>query len=232
MVPNHPRTAISSESRVSDAELSGLDRATEALVAFAGAIAVGTPALLESAVAGAVEATVSSAWVDELLLQSVLMVGYPRAMVAAGMWRTATGISAPATDADASYDRAEEWNRRGEVTCAIVYGKNYERLRRNIQALHPALDIWMVAEGYGRTLSRAGLDLRRRELCIMVQTAVLDTPRQLHSHLRGALHGGASPAEIGAALRVIEPLLLPEVRQRVFDLWNKLRADGNRGAAS
>ena len=53
---------------------------------------------------------------------------------------------------------------RGEATCAAVYGPFYERLRLNIRALHPALDAWMIVEGYGKVLGRPGLDLARREL--------------------------------------------------------------------
>ena len=29
-----------------------------------------------------------------------------------------------------------------------MYGATYERLRHNIRALHPALDAWMIVEGY------------------------------------------------------------------------------------
>ena len=54
-----------------------------------------------------------------------------------------------------------------------VYGDNYAKLRENVKKLHPALDTWMLVEGYGRTLSRTGLDLARREFCVIAQTAVL-----------------------------------------------------------
>ena len=80
-----------------------------------------------------------------------------------------------------------------------------EKLRDNVRALHPAVDAWMITEGYGRTLSRPGLDLMRRELCTVAQTAVLETERQLHSHLRGALNAGADPVQIEGVLSVVNP---------------------------
>lgn len=66
--------------------------------------------------------------------------------------------------------------------------------------LHPALDRWMVSDGYGRTLSRPGLDLIRREFCVIAQVTVLEAERQLHSHLRGARNAGADRDAITAVL--------------------------------
>jgi len=87
----------------------------------------------------------------------------------------------------------EQWQADGEATCSAVYGTMYERLRQNIRALHPQLDDWMITEGYGKVLSRPGLDLQRRELCIVAACAAQDQDRQLHSHLRGALNVGVAP---------------------------------------
>ncbi len=113
---------------------------------------------------------------------------------------------------------------RGEQTCARVYGGNYAKLRRNVRDLHPAVDRWMLVEGYGRTLGRPGLDLLRRELCTVAQTAVLRTHRQLHSHARGALHSGATFAQVDAVLAVVHPLLGHEEWNEVKELWAVVRA--------
>ncbi len=198
---------------------NALDEPTEALVALAAAIAQGEAPTIRKHVNEAIAADVPSRWGDELLLQSMLMVGWPRALVAAGLWRRA--LAAPPADPERGLDYAAhaEWTARGEATCQAVYGDNYEKLRHNVQALHPALDAWMITEGYGRTLSRPGLDLVRRELCIIAQTAVLDTPRQLHSHLRGALKAGASPAMVEAVLTVVNPFLAYDHWKAVKELW-------------
>ena len=205
-------------------ESAVLDSQTNALVRLAAAIAVGEEPTMRQAFAGALEAGVDPVWVEELLLQSILMAGYPRAIVAFGLWRKVSGVAAPAEDVDSGYTNVAEWEARGEETCARVYGGNYARLRVNIRELHPAVDRWMLVEGYGRTLGRPGLDLLRRELCTVVQTAVLHTNRQLHSHLRGALHSGASFGQIDATLAVVIPLLGHEEWKTVKELWAVVRA--------
>src|SRR5690606_40667691 len=116
------------------------------------------------------------------------------------------------------------WTVRGEEVCARVYGRNYEKLRRNVRSLHPDLDRWMVEGGYGRVIGRPGLDLATRELCIAALLAVWDAPRQLHSHLRGALNAGASEAEVNAAVEVAYRYLSPPRAADVRALWAKIRA--------
>ena len=185
-----------------------LDPETSSLVRLAAAIASGAEPGLRESMLEARRAGVAPGWVDELLLQSILMVGYPRA---------------PAADPDATYDRVREWEARGAEACRRIYGPNYDRLRENVRALHPAADTWMLVEGYGRTLSRPGLDLKRRELCTVAQTAVLDTPRQLHSHLRGALNAGATLAEVEAALTCARPFTSPSGWDIAHDVWATVR---------
>jgi 4-carboxymuconolactone decarboxylase len=81
----------------------------------------------------------------------------------------------------------------------------------------------MITEGYGRTMSRPGLDLLRRELCTVAQTAVLEAPRQLHSHLRGALHAGATFGQVDAVLSIVNPLLSYDQWKQVKELWQRVR---------
>lgn len=171
-----------------------------ALVRLAAAIARGEGAQLAAVAREARAADVSTIWGDELLLQSVLMVGYPRALGAARVWREATGSPAASFEDGADWSLAPGWRARGEATCRVIYGANYDKLRDNVTRLHPALDAWMVAEGYGRTLSRPGLDLVRREFCVVAQVMVLEAEPQLHSHLRGALRAGATVKDTAAAI--------------------------------
>ncbi|HEX5004904.1 MAG TPA: carboxymuconolactone decarboxylase family protein [Gemmatimonadales bacterium] len=201
-----------------------LDDRTVALLRAAAATAGGKEPAIRRALTAAIDAGTPPEWVEELLLQSILMVGYPRALIAFGIWRAVSGRPAPATDADAEYAMVSTWEQRGEATCGAVYGANYSKLRSNVRALHPAVDRWMLVEGYGRTLGRAGLDLMRRELCTVVQTAVLRTPRQMHSHLRGALNGGATVAQVEQALALVTPELDPAERAELARLWSAVRA--------
>jgi 4-carboxymuconolactone decarboxylase len=205
------------------AKQESLDPLTRALVRFAAAVAQGYEPELRESVGLLRSSQVPPGWVEELLLQSILMVGYPRALLALTVWRKLSGLPAQESDIDQDYGRAVEWTKRGEALCAVVYGENYGKLREGIRTLHPAIDSWMITEGYGRTLARPGLDLRRRELCTVAQTAVLETPRQLHSHLRGALHAGASFGQIEGALSIVNPLLSFDQWKKVKQLWRTVR---------
>ena len=161
--------------------------------------------------------------IEEVLLQSYLFAGFPRALNAMREWRRVSGRPAPASDAGASVVDAPAWKTRGEATCATVYGPMYQDLRRNIHALHPALDAWMIVEGYGKVLSRPGLSLAERELCIVAACLAASQERQLHSHLHGALHAGASPTDVGAVIDAVAELADPASVASARTLWDKVR---------
>ncbi len=205
------------------AKQDSLDPQTRDLVRFAAAIAQGYEPELRERAGLLMSSQVPSIWVEELLLQSVLMVGYPRALIAFTVWRKASGVKPPGADPDTDYRQAPEWTRRGEELCGVVYGDNYRKLRESVRELHPAVDAWMITEGYGRTLARPGLDLKLRELCTVAQTAVLEAPRQLHSHLRGALNGGATFGQIEGVLSIVNPLLSFDQWKTVKQLWRTVR---------
>src|SRR5437667_5373955 len=111
-----------------------LGEPTRSLLAGTVGVATGNEAAVEARSADCVAAGVPGRWVDELLLQSTLIVGWPRALVAFAIWRrlgAATNAGEPA-GGDSS---AEDWQLRGEQICREVYGKNYEKLRANVRAL-------------------------------------------------------------------------------------------------
>src|SRR5437879_13228894 len=68
-----------------------LDPQTLALVRIAVATATGDEDKLRKRMTAARAAAVPSLWVEELLLQSFLNVGYPLALVAFGVWRSVDG---------------------------------------------------------------------------------------------------------------------------------------------
>ncbi len=57
----------------------------------------------------------------------------------------------------------------------------------------------MIEEGYGKTLAREGLSARRRELATVAALSALGWTLQRAAHARGALHVGATPAEVALA---------------------------------
>lgn len=203
--------------------ISALDAPTVALVRLAGVIAVGGERAVRDAIGAAIGARVDPVWVEELILQSYLFAGFPRTLNAMREWRRMSGRAAPEEDAGAdAAANAEVWRAEGEATCARVYDGMYEKLRVNIAALHPALDAWMVVEGYGKVLSRPGLDLLRRELCIVAVCAVARQDRQLQSHLHGSLNVGATRAQVAAALDAVSDMLTPDERARAAAMLAKV----------
>jgi 4-carboxymuconolactone decarboxylase len=201
-----------------------LDHATAALIALAATAASGTRDEVRTAVAAAIDAGVGPRAVDELVLQSVLTIGWPRALVAADVWRAASGAAPTGGNDGLDYAEHPAWAERGEEICRVIYGESFEKLRSNVQALHPALERWMIVEGYGRTLSRPGLPLPVRELCTVAQIAVLDAPRQLHSHLLGALRAGASIEAVEATLALVRPMVDPADQSTIHELWDRVRS--------
>ncbi|MFL5616686.1 MAG: carboxymuconolactone decarboxylase family protein [Gemmatimonadaceae bacterium] len=201
-----------------EATLATLDEPTRRLVRLAAIIAVADEQTMRAALADAA-AGITPAWIEELILQSYLFCGFPRTLNAMREWRRLTGKEAPQV---ADGGSLEEWRRRGEATCERVYGAMYDRLRVNIRALHPELDDWMIVEGYGKVLSRQGLDLPRRELCIVAACAASRQDRQLHSHLHGALNVGVAPSVIGQSLDSLEGVLSKADLASAKLLWRRV----------
>jgi 4-carboxymuconolactone decarboxylase len=200
-----------------------LDEETRALVRLAARIAAGDEAAVRASMTEAV-GVVRPAWVEELMLQSYLFAGFPRALNAAREWRRIAGAPAPAADeAEELWRAGDEWAARGEATCRAVYGAAYERLRRNIRTLHPALDAWMITEGYGKVLSRPGLDLTRRELCVIAACAAGGHARQLHAHLYGALNVGAPAEWVNDALDALAGVMPAGLLDAARILWARVR---------
>src|SRR6266487_4242397 len=202
-----------------------LDAQTAALVRVAAAVARGNTAELKTRLAGARDARVPGLWIEELLLQSMLVVGYPLALVAFAAWR---GVGGPAPiEGDGAEDLAhadwQAWAARGAAVCREVYGRAYHKLLVNLRALHPALEDLVLVDAYGKVIGRPGLDLKRRELATVAAIAVLGTAQQLHSHLRGALNTGASVEQVEAVLELVGSRLDPELRRRAWEQWEDVR---------
>jgi 4-carboxymuconolactone decarboxylase len=216
-----------------------LELRDEALLEVSAAVAARDARMLERALRFA-DRFAEPASVDEVLLQSHLFVGFPLALEALALWRRVAPRDGTRADAESSAGQAEQpedlativrgndgveespavsWATVGEGVCRQVYGANYEKLRASMQGVQPDMDRWMVEWGYGRVLSRHELDLPMRELCIVALLAVWDAPRQLHSHLRGALNVGASAQEVSGAIEVACRYLEPRQAHEVRDLW-------------
>lgn len=191
---------------------------TRSLVRLSAALAYRDPALVRGAMEDCLRLA-SLRGTEEVILQSYLFLGYPAALNAFGLWREISGREAE----EASPESWGDWSARGEGVCRQVYGGQYEGLRNNVRALHPDMERWMVVEGYGKVLGRPGLALPVRELCIVALLAVHGTPRQLHSHLRGALNTGAGIEQVEVSLEVAEEFLEGGPRAEARAVWDQVR---------
>ena len=197
--------------------MSALTAAEAALVHMSAALASRDPKSVDAALRRALAEADAEA-VEEALLQSYLFLGYPAALNAFASWRALSG-----RPARAEVESSASWAERGEAVCRAVYGGQYEGLRANVGALHADMERWMVVEGYGKVLGRPGLPLVIRELCIVALLAVQDVPRQLYSHLRGALNVGASPGQVDGTLAEALPLCSAGARARAEVTWTAVQ---------
>lgn len=203
--------------RADGVTLVALDEPTRRLVCLAAVVASGTDADVREALVAATD-NVPSVWIEELLLQTYLFAGFPRTLNAMREWRRTATASTSSAGAAPVDTRAA-----GEATCKAVYGGMYDRLRQNIRALHPALDDWMIEEGYGKVLSRPGLDLPRRELCIVAACAATGQDRQLHSHLHGARNVGVAPPALEELVAALAGVLSRARHKTLRLLWARVR---------
>ena len=200
-----------------------LDTKTLALVRVAAAIAKGGEVVLRDRLRAARGAQIPAPWIEELLLQSLLNVGYPLTLAAWAVWRD---IAGPPQDVGEPVEHAawRYWAERGPKACGEVYGRTYHKLLVNLRALHPALEPLVVVDAYGKIMGRPGLAPKLRELCTLAAIAFVDAPKQLHAHFRGALNTGATVEEVDGVLALVEMDLGSERALNVWELWADVRS--------
>ena len=199
-----------------------LDPKTVALLRVTLAIARGDEAATRDRMRAAQAVGVPALWVEELLLQSLLNVGYPLSLAAFAVWRELAGPSTQDGEPLRHGDHPR-WTERGQLLCADVYGRTYHKLLVNLRGLHPALEALVVVDAYGKLLGRPGLDAARREICTLAAITMLEAPRQLHAHLRGALNLGWKREDVDAVLVLAEADMPPERALKIWELWADVR---------
>lgn len=205
---------------------SALDVRAIALARLAAGIAKGGEDLLRTRFQAARGAGIPDRWIEELLLQSFLNVGYPLALAAFGVWRALVPVVADAGGEPLDHGRHADWRKRGEAAAGEVYGRTYQKLLANLRALHPAVEPLVVTDAYGKILARPGMDAKWRELGTLAAIVVLDAPRQVHAHLRGALNLGWTREQVDAVLAILEPDMGKDRALVVWGKWAEVRERG------
>jgi len=171
---------------------------TRALSLYSASIAVADPLCLRLAQTVCRSHEASSEQLYEVMLQSYLFLGFPRMLVAAEQLAEAGLVPGPQNRSiRIGGDDVAAWLERGQTLCRRVYDSNYGTLKERVEKMAPEVFLWMELEGYGKVLSRPGLDIVDREMAIVACLIVENRPPQLHSHVRGALNVGAPRELIG-----------------------------------
>jgi 4-carboxymuconolactone decarboxylase len=178
-------------------------RLERSVALFSAAIAVADEGCIKEAAETARNHGVTDPQLYETILQSYLFLGFPRMLIAAGYVHPADIAPGPQSYGPPVEGEAEHWYKRGLELCKKVYGENFERLRDRVVGMAPDIFRWMLLEGYGKVLSRPGLDIVSREAAIVSCLIVENRPSQLYSHMRGALNVGAPE---GLLMDVVEDL--------------------------
>ncbi|MCF6237334.1 MAG: carboxymuconolactone decarboxylase family protein [Candidatus Marinimicrobia bacterium] len=127
--------------------------------------------------------------IEETILQTLLFAGFPKTIEALKQVRKHLPQAGPAK-------HIEDHAAAGTKTSRVIYGKHHGRLIEVLDELHPDLTRWMIEDGYGRILSRPGLDLQDRELAVMASLMASGMVNQYRAHIRGALLAGVDREDI------------------------------------
>lgn len=167
-----------------------------ALIRISACLAAAKYRRLEAYIREALAQKVAASKIYEVLLQSYLFLGYPKALEALKIFRQVCDHDARPSRINFCFRYWSDWKIRGTVLCEKVYGDNYDKLVKRVGEISPELSEWMIVEGYGKVLSRGVLAGMVRELCTVAALLVTSDVNQLHAHMRGAKNLGAGRKEI------------------------------------
>lgn len=168
-----------------------------ALMLCGVALVVSTPEGLHAAISHGRQMGMSRIQLEECALQSYLFLGFPRMITAleilSQVWPDGKTTKSERVDLTALAPSSEQLKQHwedGVEQCGVIYGKKFNDLASYMYTVSPTLLTWMIQEGYGKVLSRPGLELSSRELLNVSMLLLEERERQLYSHLRGALNAG------------------------------------------
>lgn len=171
------------------------------LALASGAASINNRPLLRTVIGEALAHGVSPEELYEAFLQLYLFAGFPAALEAHIVLHSVLRLHGiePSASAHEPYD-ITTFTERGQNLCRQIYTTAYDKMRSRLGTISPDMDMWMIVEGYGKTLSRPGLSPRFRELLVIAVLSLLGWQTQLYSHIRGALNVGATQEECKAVL--------------------------------
>jgi 4-carboxymuconolactone decarboxylase len=134
---------------------------------------------------------------EEMLLQAVLFVGFPRVVSA---FETLAEVWPPAASPAGGALPADRQPLAGRQLFAAIYGHNDAAVQAMLRGFHEDFHAFVLDVAYGRILARPGLEPGVRELLAVGVLAAQDQVRQFAAHARGAVNLGRSTAELQEVL--------------------------------
>ncbi len=159
----------------------------------------------------------------ETALQLFILSGFQTSLEAFFQIREVYGETIAPDLEELGEPDARLWTSRGLDLQEKVYAAATPKLRENLKNISPELGEWTVSIGYGLVMCRPGLPAHHRELLEIAVLAVQGFPRQLHSHLRGALNLGSSREEVETILMLCDLFMDENYRRSAWFMWGHVR---------
>ncbi|MBD3234642.1 MAG: hypothetical protein GF315_13030 [candidate division Zixibacteria bacterium] len=157
----------------------------------------------------------------EGILQCYLFLGFPRAIE--GLRHLKDIFRAYDILLDLPYkDYRTDYEADGFALCKVIYADKYPKLMEKMNSFSPELATWMIREGYGKVLSRPGLETKHRELITVSALISEDVPNQLSAHIKGAYNTGATEEEFEDILSLLSVWLSPNHTELFQQMLAKL----------
>lgn len=178
------------------------DSISRHLAVYSAAIALAEEEVLKKSSLLAQKSGAPTDEIYEIVLQSYLFLGFPRMLTAAENFvESFPEFSLLSKYSELEFGQMEQWLAGGYSLCRRVYADNYDKLKDRISSFSPEIFDWMILEGYGKVLSRPGLDIKKRELAVVACLMLDERPKQLFSHIRGSLNVGVKSEAIEATIK-------------------------------
>lgn len=155
--------------------------------------------------------------IEELILQTLLFAGFPKSIEALKIVRKYFPISS-------SLKHVDDYKIRGQQTSRIIYGDHHVRLLEVMDDLHPDLTRWMIEDGYGRVLSRPGLNIQDREIGVIASLMASGMLNQFGAHIRGALFTGISSDDIVWFTKLFKCIIASDMQVEYESMIEKILA--------
>lgn len=162
----------------------------------------------------ALEAGIPYSSLYESILQIHLFAGYPASIEGLALLQVVYHQEPNPVE---PYDLLL-FKQRGEELCRDIYTTVFEKMNNRMHSFSPELAEWMILDGYGKTLSRPGLDIQTRELINICILSLGKWKQQCISHVRGALNVGLTIEDIHKGIAFLQEEETKEAHAFALDI--------------